>query len=253
MAEKAFSRICVSRYSPYTDFDTIYPQRIEVGDRHVLSRLLDLQKRLKRWLFMALDDTNPDLRKYSTERRSMLYGYLYGGNSILTIKTEIRPAMSKRMQRASLQYEMDSLDTDEDAEKGRTSEKSSSELLAEAYESIDMLMDFTPEGRLPKSMKKMLEGVGESREETEKKKEIMEKSGIEIKEERRVPEEMGMIVHIVDGLSDLLDFEVYGMIIRRCGNCGEFFVPKGRNDRFCDRKVPGTDKTCYDKGADACL
>ena len=251
--KKAFSLICEARYSPYTDFESIYPMRLERGDRHILSCLLELQKRLKRWLFMVLDDTNPDLNKYSTECRSMLYGYFYGNDAVLTIKTEIRPAMSKRMRRASLQYEVDSLDTEEDAKKGKKPEKSSSELLAEAYDSIDMLMDFTPDGKLPKSVKMMLDGVGETRKETEKKKEIMEKSGIEIKEERRVPEEMGMIVHIVDGLSNLLDFEVYGMInsrtgIRRCVNCGRYFVPEGRNNRFCDRSIPGTDKTCYDKG-----
>lgn len=252
--KKTFSLICVSRYSPYMDFDTMYSQRLESGGRHILSWFLDLQKRLKRWLFMVLDDTNPDLKQYSLERRSMMYGYFYGANDTLIIKTEIRPTLSKRMKRASLQYEMDRINEngdleqeEQDNQQKKKRKKTSSELLEEAYDSIDLLMDFTPEGSLPKTVKKMLDGIGESEEETAKKKEF----GME--GERRESEEIGMVVHEVDGLSDLLDFEIYGMMnsgksIRRCRNCGRYFMPKGRNDELCNRPIPGTDRTCYDKG-----
>ena len=246
--KRAFILICVSRYSPYTDFDEMYSRRLDVGDRHILSCLRDMQKQLRRWLFMVLDDTNPELREYSTERRSMLYGYFYGENSVLTIKTEIRPTMSERMRRASLQYELDSLDEDGDSKKDRNKKapKTSDELLEEAYNSLDLIMDFTPEGSLPKSVRKMLSGIGESKKEKEQKKIL----GID--DGQRVPEETGMIVHMIDGFNDILGFEVYGMInagtrIRRCRNCGRYFVPRAENDELCSRLISGTNMTCCDK------
>ena len=253
---RMFSRVCVADYSPFTVTDEMFNEHINPENGHVLGYIMSLQKRLKRWLFMVIDDTNPDLAKYSVERRAMLYSYFYGGSNILTIKTEIRPALSDRMSRASIQYEFDDLDPDEDTDtkskkgkrgqEGRT-EKSAADLLGEAYSDLDRLMDFTPEADLPKSVKLMLDGVGLTKAEQE----AMKAQGRDIGSKES--EESGEIVYIMDDFPDLLDFEVYGMInagskIRRCKNCGRFFVPVREKDEFCNRPIPGTGKTCYDKG-----
>ena len=253
---RMFSQVCVDDYSPYTVINQMFNEYINPEGGYILGYIMSLQKRLKRWLFMVIDDTNPDLAKYSIERRSMLYGYFYGGNNILTIKTEIRPTMSDRMRNASIQYDFDDLDPEEETgektkkgKKGQKSkpDKSAAELLSEAYSELDLLMDFTPGAGLPKSVKLMLDGVGLTKKEQEAMKSQGRDTG------SKEPEKSGEIVYIMDDFPDLLDFEVYGMInagskIRRCKNCGRFFVPVREKDEFCNRPISGTDETCYDRG-----
>ena len=277
-----FEKACTKRYAPYADAAYNFENPIIPDKGHPLSTLKNLQKRLKRWLFIVLDDTNPELREYSTERRSMLYNYFYGDNNTITIKTEIRPTISRRMNRASIQYVFDDIkdyeayeadkaykedkafevrsleDLDGLVEAGGLDEKKETErpsekLLREAYAGLDLLMDFTPEGSLPKSVKKMLDGVGETKEE----KAVKKKQGRDTDE--KDTEESTIIVHVMEDLGSLLDFEVYGMInagakIRRCRNCGRYFVPAREKDEYCSRPIQATQatqatgKTCYDRG-----
>ncbi len=49
-----------------------------------------------------------------------------------------------------------------------------------------------------------------------------------------------------------LEFEYMctnNMTIRRCENCGRYFLPFSVVSRYCDRPVEGKDKTCKDIGA----
>ena len=59
--------------------------------------------------------------------------------------------------------------------------------------------------------------------------------------------------YVLDTLEDLLKYEVYGMIqaekrIKRCKNCGRYFVVDKSNMEYCDRIAAGETKPCSEIG-----
>ena len=59
--------------------------------------------------------------------------------------------------------------------------------------------------------------------------------------------------YVLDTLEDLLKYEVYGMTmaekrIKRCKNCGRYFVVDKSNMEYCDRIAAGETKPCSEIG-----
>ena len=59
--------------------------------------------------------------------------------------------------------------------------------------------------------------------------------------------------YVLDSLEDLLKYEVYGMTqaekrIKRCKNCGRYFVIDKGNVEYCDRIAAGETKPCSEIG-----
>ena len=264
-----FNRVSIKRHSVYADADHIFEYPIKPDKNHILSPLIDIQKDIRRWVFMVIDDTNPELAQCSIERRAALYGYLYGNAECgLTIRTEIRPVTSRQMKVMEARYEFKRLDDDDVDEMTARFEDRGDD---EAGEADDELLEDIPSGGGAKPSddnSKMIAGIvsakkdrtlyERARDDADALMELYPKGKLPTSIERMLRATMGIkdsgrIVHIMDSFSDLLDFEVHGMVnagirIARCRNCGRYFVPKKERDAFCDRPVDGTDKNCYAMG-----
>jgi hypothetical protein len=59
----------------------------------------------------------------------------------------------------------------------------------------------------------------------------------------------------IDGIDDLIRFELLkmvssGVLVKRCENCGYYFVPTGRIDTvYCNRVYKDSDRTCAEIGS----
>ena len=266
-----FNKVSIKRHSVYADAAHIFEYPVRPDEGHILSPLTGIQKDIRRWVFMVIDDTNPELAQCSIERRAALYGYLFGStDSGFSIKTEIRPMTNKQMKEMEAHYEFKRLN-DAAAEKlaGRT--EGTMEFDDDEDEADDELWDDIPNGSRIKPPNKNSKMIAEivsakrdrtlyepARDDMDALMELYPKGKLPTSIERMLGATIGItdsgrIVHIIESFPALLEFEVHGMVnagthVIRCWNCGRYFVPKKDKDAFCDRPVEGTDKNCYAMG-----
>ena len=74
-----------------------------------------------------------------------------------------------------------------------------------------------------------------------------------IQEAGKIDEDCEIHTYITQTLEDLLKYEVYGMTmaekrIKRCKNCGQYFVVGKSNVEYCDRIAAGETKPCNEIG-----
>ena len=177
----------------------------------IFADLKTLQERIRQWVFLALDNTNPDLARLTGAQRNALYCLVYGDDYTplldLTVQKNMQLPYSARAMRIG--------------------------------------MDFDEDHR-----QEILQGCGKMQKDPAVTPDcIMEL----IREAEKMAEGCEMHTYIVRSLEDLLKYEVYNMTqaekrIKRCKNCGRYFVIDKGNVEYCDRIATGETKPCSEIG-----
>lgn len=241
-----FRRVALTKFSDYADPELCFEHSISVGSERVLDCLFTLQKKLRRWIFVTLDDSNKDLASLSTKRRSALYSIIVpsdgdGDDPILKIQANFAQRHSEKMTKKLRKWEsdlvFDILDLDEDddlddnldndldgdAEPNGKSRNGKVDMIAKITQCIDELY-FNPSASIPGAIKEAIQLTSDV-------------------------DDYDVITYEISDFSELLDLEVYRMIaeglrIKRCGNCNKYFIPKTPEEEGCNRIPDGSARTC---------
>jgi hypothetical protein len=208
---RLLSLLCTDQYLGVKNVEH-WLEMAPLMEDHVFGSLFHLQKSISTWIFMTLDNTNPDLAKLSSKSRIGLYGLLYSG--------EYMPILKSHMELNILRPQSFSgfgagLDFDEKA-------------TFAVYESISK-MQSTPALPAPDCIQALLTAAEQITEDCERR------------------------TYVTETLEDLLKLEVYGMAredirIKRCKNCGRYFILEKGNLEYCDRIAAGETKPCSEIG-----
>ena len=227
-----FRRIAIKRYSFDRDPEEMIPESVEASQqepsRRIVQGLFSLQDRIRRMVFIILDDTSESLANLPTSRRAALYSVAYSSVSLADIRASFNVEPSKKMRKAILKMDFESLDkAEEDAEKDKngTSRKSGrkkqeaeeqeshdEKSLRILRESLDHLY-WNPGASISPALREVILATTDVADPTS-------------------------ITYDVASFPELLDLEVYRMIadethIRRCRNCRRYFVPDKDGQAFC--------------------
>jgi len=187
-----------------------------VMTEQVFGSLFDLKKNIGTWVYMTLDNTNPDFARLSAKQRAAVYGLLFSGEYV--------PVLETRMERnivcpsgLSVKYDFDNLDSSE-SESKRT----------QIFKSIDALRRDSAIAT-PDCVNELLAYA------------------------ENISDDCERCTYITETLEALLTLEVYEMSsadvrIKRCKNCGRYFVVGKTNVEYCDRIAAGETKPCSEIG-----
>ena len=233
-----FRRVALTKFTDYADPELCFEHTVSVGSERVLDCLFTLQKKLRRWIFVTLDDSNKDLASLSTKRRSALYSIIMpsygdGDDPILKIQANFAQRHSEKMTKKLRKWEsdlvFDILDLDEDddldgdAEPNGKNRNGKIDMIAKITQCIDELY-FNPSASIPGAIKEAIQLTCDV-------------------------DDYDVITYEISDFSELLDLEVYRMIaeglhIKRCGNCHKYFILKTPEDEGCNRIPDGSARTC---------
>ena len=234
-----FRSVALNKFTDYADPDLCFEHSISIGNERILDCLFSLQQKLRRWVFVTLDDSNEDLASLSTKRRSALYSIIVpsdgeGDNPILKIQANFAQKHSEKMAKKLRKWEIDLLDdifadldeddySADDAEPNGKSKNGKVDMIAKITQCIDELY-FNPSASIPGAIKEAIQLTSDV-------------------------DDYDVITYEITDFSDLLDLEVYRMIaeglrIKRCANCHKYFIPKTPKDEGCNRIPDGSARTC---------
>lgn len=204
--------VCTSQYIGSKDVDHWFEQAKNGKIEYVFEELYCLQCSISSWVFLSLDNTNPELAKLTSLQRSAIYSMLFGGEFIPMLETEVEMNMQRPRSFNSIAA---ALDFDE-------------EYMLATYKSIDAMQEH-PTAPLPEQFQRIYTAA------------------------QQVQEDCEVYTYRTDTLEDLLKFEVYGMShentrIKRCKNCGRYFILEKGNLEYCDRIAAGETKPCNEIG-----
>lgn len=217
-----FSRVALKRFSVDTDPDILFPEyNIEIradepdSTRRILTYLFGLQDRIRRLVFITLDDTSEALSGLSTARRVALYSLAYSADSLAFIRADFGIRPSDKMTKEIVKMDFADPDESEDGKKPKSGEMTYDKLTR----SLDELY-WNPDGSLSPALREAVLATTDVIDPT-------------------------VITYDVISFSNLLDLEVYRMIteethIRRCKKCHKYFVPAKAGQNFCDA-CPGNE------------
>lgn len=227
--ENMFREVSVKKFKEYADPDLCFQNSIPSGNPYVLSDLFACQKRTRRWLFVTLDDTNADLAALSTHRRSALYSIISPSDEfspILNIKANFSQRRSKKMAEQISKWDLafieELFDEDEDPPK-KKSNKKPVDMISKITDCLDGLY-FNPTASMPGAVKEAIQLTSDV-------------------------DDYDVITYEIDNISNIFDLEVYRMIaqglrVKRCQNCGKYFIPDKPKRECCNRVPEGATKTC---------
>ncbi len=203
--------ICTGKYLGKKNVEH-WLETAPIMDERVFGSLFELQYNISTWVFVTLDNTSPDFAKLTAKQRIAVYGLLYCG--------EYTPILETRMEQNVLRPQNFSgiiagLDFDE-------------ETAALTYESISE-MQKNPALPAPDCIQTLLTAAEQLTEDCERR------------------------TYITETLEDLLKLEVYGMTredirIKRCKNCGRYFILEKGNMEYCDRIASSETRPCSEIG-----
>ena len=214
-----FLKVAVTDYSIYADPDNIFDYSLDAGEEHILDHLYNLQSDIAEWVFLTIDNTNPVLAGLSAKRRSMLYAHvackgIY--NPELSLTTDYATAPSPRMRKEIAQWEFSNLDGSE------------GDHFTLLYRELDQLRK-KPDGAIPASLQEIIDATSDA------------------------SDDCNTITYTLSGFSNLLELEVFQMVhsdirMKRCKNCGKYFIVDKSNQEYCSRLAPGSSKLCTEIG-----
>lgn len=149
----------------------------------------------------------------------MLYAHVaFKGiyNPELSLTTDFATAPSPRMRKGIAQWEFSNPDSsDEDH-------------FAQLYRELDQLRK-KPEGAIPASLQEVIDATSDASDDCD------------------------TITYTLSGFANLLEFEVFQMVhadirMKRCKNCGKYFIVEKSNQEYCSRLAPGSSKLCTEIG-----
>lgn len=220
-----FSRVAIKHFSLDKDPEEMFPEGEEITpatpdkDRRILEGLFNLQDRIRRLVFITLDDTCESLASLPAARRTALYSLAYSPYSLAHISADFAIAPSKKMRAKIVDLDFEnlgplSLDVEEnvgekDTQNGKDDKKSALEKL---QRSLDELY-WNPGASFSPAIREALLATTDVVDPTE-------------------------ITYDIVSLDNLLEFEVYRMItsdthIRRCETCHKYFVPREKEQILC--------------------
>ena len=175
----------------------------------------DIQRDLRRWVFVTLDNTNPAFAKMTTAQRNALY-YLIDRNQYTPVletgvQYSIRPTNRMRHMMAAFDFGMDT------------------KYAGALWDLMDMVNH--PADEVPEGFQEVLDAVSD------------------------VAEDCSTMTYEIADLEALLSLEIFdmsqkGLRIRRCAECGRYFVIESEADRYCNRIPAGRAKSCKEMHAD---
>lgn len=228
-----FRKVSLKKYDDYADPDQCFEHSIFVGSERVLDCLFTLQQKLRRWIFVTLDDGNSFLASFSTKRRSALYSiimpsYGEGDDPLLKIQAHFAQKPSQKMAEKIRKWERELLvdifsDLDDDAHADKKNSSGKVDMIEKIAQSIDELY-INPDASVPGAVKEAIRLTSDV-------------------------DDYDVITYDIENFSDLLELEVYRMIteglhIRRCVNCHQYFIPISPDQKGCKRIIVGSTMTC---------
>ena len=250
MRHDMFQKVSLKDYSIYRELDEILAfGSMNSDNQHVLGSLFDLQKEMRRWVFITLDDTNADLASLSEDRRSALYSLIspYDEFSpILSFNTHFFTRPSQRMKLELARWDFPELNDDgsvvEPPKKTKPMKNGSGNAGAlntpkpVGQELVRQCLDelyYNPSASLPTRLREAV------------------RSTIDV--DNLQNDDFDVISYDLSDFSDVLKLEVYRMIvgkthIKRCKNCGKYFTPDKSNREYCNRLAPNSTKLCSEIG-----
>jgi len=204
--------VCTAQYIGSKNIDHWFENTYSGRAEHIFQEHHDLQRDIATWVFMALDNTNPDLAKLSGIQRSAMYSMIFGVEYTPMLETEVEMNMQRPRSFDGLSA---ALDFDDD-------------FMLATRKSISTMQE-NPAAPIPDQFQRIYAAA------------------------QQVQEDCEAHTYRTDTLEGLLKFEVYGMSqqntrIKRCKNCGRYFILEKGNLEYCDRIAPGETKPCNEIG-----
>ena len=221
-----FSKVAIKHFSMDKDPEEMFPEGEEITpaapdkDRRILDGLFNLQDRIRRLVFITLDDTCESLASLPTARRTALYSLAYSPYSLTHITADFTIAPSDKMRAKIVDLDFEDLGPLEEDEKEETEasdknlrgKENSKSAIEKLQRSLDELY-WNPNASISPAVREALLATTDVVDPTE-------------------------ITYDIVSLDNLLEFEVYRMItadthIRRCAKCHKYFVPREKEQVFC--------------------
>ena len=221
-----FSKVAIKHFSMDKDPEEMFPEGEEITqatpdkDRRILDGLFNLQDRIRRLVFITLDDTCESLASLPTARRTALYSLAYSPYSLAHITADFTIAPSDKMRAKIVDLDFEDLGPLEEDEKEETEasdknqrgKENSKSAIEKLQRSLDELY-WNPNASISPAVREALLATTDVVDPTE-------------------------ITYDIVSLDNLLEFEVYRMItadthIRRCAKCHKYFVPREKEQVFC--------------------
>lgn len=216
-----FSKVAIKHFSVDKDPEEMFPEDEQgstdsVDERRILEGLFMLQDRIRRLVFITLDDTNENLAALPTSRRTALYSLAYSPYSLAHISADFAIAPSDKMRAKIVDLDFDDLGPLEakegEKENNQNSKKPKKSALEKLQSSLDELY-WNPNAAISPAIREALLATTDVVDPTE-------------------------ITYDIVSLDNLLEFEVYRMItadthIRRCAKCHKYFVPREKEQVLC--------------------
>ena len=209
--EAAMAKVLETKYLYQGDVAFWLDDAVILPTEQIFAELFRMQEDIRRWAFIVLDNTNPDLAKLTSTQRNGLYSLVYGDAYTPLLETKVQKS-------TQLPYNVRLLGINMDFD--------------EQYEQAVLQglrqMQETP-NTTPQCVKELIDDAANMIGDCE------------------------IHTYVLDTLEDLLKYEVYGMIqaekrIKRCKNCGRYFVVDKSNMEYCDRIAAGETKPCSEIG-----
>ena len=220
-----FLKVAVTDYSFYAAPDRFFTPYLLSDGEHILDRLYTLQEGLRKWIFLTIDNTSPALAALSAKERSVLYAHIACRDMDfpqLHLRTEYSTRSTPRMLKRLPPWDFGQ---GEDAGADAIPLKEHYNLLGQE---LDALMQ-DPAGEIPPLMQDVIDAAAGNSEDCD------------------------VITYYIRSFANLLELEVYQMVhadlrMKRCKNCGRYFIVDKSNQEYCQRLAPGSAKPCTEVG-----
>jgi len=207
----AMKKVYADRHLEGTDIAEWLDTAIRCENGRVFETLYQLQKQMREWVFIALDNSNAALAKLTGAQRNAMYCLLYGGQYTPMLETTVEKNMRLPHGLRQMSARLDFEDGFHDS-------------ILQGLEQMRKDPAVTPD-----HVMELIQAVAETTEDSE------------------------CHTYLIAQLEDLLSYEIYGMTqadirIKRCKNCGRYFIVDKGNVEYCDRIATGESKPCNEIG-----
>ena len=198
---RIFRLLASTEYSPLPDLDDM---PIESED------IFSLQRALRRWVFVTLDDTNPTFAKLNAAQRNAMY-YLMDRDQFTpiletNIQYSIRPTNRMRRMMAAFDF-------------GQAT-------FTNTHLDLDDMVAH-PSDEVPEGFQDVLDAV----------KDAVEDCSTQTFEVRNLRDLLSL---------EVFDMGQNDLRIKRCAYCGHYFVLRNSDDQYCSRIPDGQSRTCLE-------
>jgi hypothetical protein len=210
---RAMAKVAVRKYLPSgQDFAYWLQASGSNSSGYLLEDLQRIQDSIRRWVFLALDNTNVDLARLTSEQRNSLYCLIYGRAYVPMLTTKVEKDIQLPYHERMLGVRMD---FDEDYEE-------------QVYMAVAQ-MQKNPE-KTPELVQELIQAAAKMQADCEFHTYLTETLEDVLKYE-------------------IYSMTQEEKRIKRCKYCGKYFVVGKGNVEYCDRIAEGETKPCSEIGS----